>query len=206
MNLCNFGIPIRQQISDEEKDSLMHLMKLHGDCKMVLEIGAWVGDSTSTLATFARGMSGVVYVVDHFLGNPGTHLAPVADEVDIYDQFRNNMFRLGLDDMVKVLKMSSMEASQIIADQTFDFIFLDADHTYDHVIYDLTAWYPKLKTGGIFVGHDYDSHDGTYDEAYIHRDSVNGKHNGLIKAVNEYFGSANISMEAGSIWWVRKQV
>ncbi len=37
-----------------------------------------------------------------------------------------------------------------------DFVFLDADHTYDEVKKDLFAWSFKLKNGGLFGGHDYD--------------------------------------------------
>lgn len=38
---------------------------------------------------------------------------------------------------------------------TFDFIYVDARHDYKGVMQDLETWYPLLKPGGIFAGHDY---------------------------------------------------
>lgn len=201
MSQCNFSDPIRQQISQPEKDAVLRLAR-KVDAKVILEIGAWVGDSTSSLAQYAKEVGGVVYVVDWFGGNPGTHLEPVAQDKDIYSIFRRNIAALDLSSYVKVLHMTSMEAALIAGSEVFDFIFLDADHTYEHVKHDLNAWYPKLRPGGVFCGHDYDS--VIYDEAHIHQDTYGGRHNGLIKAVNEYFGSNKIRREAGSIWWAQK--
>lgn len=40
-------------------------------------------------------------------------------------------------------------------DNYFDFIYIDAWHTYESVTKDLIAWYPKLKEGKLFCGDDY---------------------------------------------------
>lgn len=37
----------------------------------------------------------------------------------------------------------------------FDFIYLDARHDYDGIREDLEAWWPLLKPGGLFAGHDF---------------------------------------------------
>jgi hypothetical protein len=36
-----------------------------------------------------------------------------------------------------------------------DFIYVDANHTYQAVKDDIKLWYPKVKSGGIVMGHDY---------------------------------------------------
>lgn len=59
-------------------------------------------------------------------------------------------------DNVHLHRMTSVEWSKHVLDETYDFIFIDGDHTYAAVIQDLNTWYPKLKVGGIFAGHDYD--------------------------------------------------
>ena len=37
----------------------------------------------------------------------------------------------------------------------FDYIYVDARHDFKGVTIDLNGWWPKLKPGGIFAGHDY---------------------------------------------------
>ena len=34
-------------------------------------------------------------------------------------------------------------------------MFIDARHSYDAVLEDLNAWWPKIRPGGILAGHDY---------------------------------------------------
>ena len=44
-------------------------------------------------------------------------------------------------------------------DNFFDYVYVDARHDYKGVSEDLDAWWPKLKDGGIFSGHDYVTND-----------------------------------------------
>ena len=66
-----------------------------------------------------------------------------------------NMHRGEVADLVHPVQMSSTQAAQTFPDNFFDFIFLDAAHDYASVQEDLRAWWPKLKAGGLFAGHDY---------------------------------------------------
>jgi len=36
-----------------------------------------------------------------------------------------------------------------------DLLFIDADHEFDSVYEDLCNWWPKLKPGGLLLGHDW---------------------------------------------------
>ena len=56
---------------------------------------------------------------------------------------------------VNVIKASSLEAAKQFQPGQLDWIFLDADHTYERVLEDLIAWHEKIKQGGVLMGHDY---------------------------------------------------
>lgn len=58
---------------------------------------------------------------------------------------------------VKLMRMSSIEASKHFEDNSIDFIHIDGDHTYNAVKVDIKAWLPKLKPGKLLTGDDYQS-------------------------------------------------
>jgi len=55
---------------------------------------------------------------------------------------------------IKKIKMTSAEASKLYEEDSVDFIYIDADHTYDAVIEDIDSWISKVKKGGYLAGHD----------------------------------------------------
>jgi len=54
-----------------------------------------------------------------------------------------------------MIEKSSIDAAKDFEDETFDFVFLDSYLTKEDVFHDLRSWYPKVKNGGIFAGHDF---------------------------------------------------
>lgn len=46
------------------------------------------------------------------------------------------------------------EVAERIADASLDFVFIDADHSFDGVRRDIDAWAPKVRPGGYVMGHD----------------------------------------------------
>lgn len=55
----------------------------------------------------------------------------------------------------RAIQSASWEAAAQFEDQSVDFVFIDADHIYEHVKKDVLAWMSKVKPGGIIAGHDY---------------------------------------------------
>jgi hypothetical protein len=53
------------------------------------------------------------------------------------------------------MKMTSEEAVTYFGDNVFDFIYLDGNHNYEFIRHDIDIWWPKVKNGGYFGGHDY---------------------------------------------------
>jgi len=73
-----------------------------------------------------------------------------------------------------------------------DFVYIDADHSYQGVWDDLITWYPKINDGGIIGGHDY------------------GHPNfpGVKQAIDEFFRRFNwpINEMGEGVWWVEKKI
>jgi hypothetical protein len=55
----------------------------------------------------------------------------------------------------KLIQDWSVDASRKFEDESLDFIYIDSNHDFAHVIEDLAAWSPKVKKGGIISGHDF---------------------------------------------------
>jgi hypothetical protein len=53
------------------------------------------------------------------------------------------------------IRQQSAVGAEMYANETLDFVFIDAAHDYDSVKADITAWLPKVKAGGILAGHDW---------------------------------------------------
>jgi hypothetical protein len=56
---------------------------------------------------------------------------------------------------VKLIKGFSVEVAAEFPDEFFDFVYIDADHTYAAVRADILAWWPKVRSGGVLGGHDF---------------------------------------------------
>jgi glycosyltransferase involved in cell wall biosynthesis len=56
---------------------------------------------------------------------------------------------------VRVIQERSERAARLFDDGSLDWIYLDANHEYSHVLRDLAAWVPKVKAGGVVAGHDF---------------------------------------------------
>lgn len=50
---------------------------------------------------------------------------------------------------------TSDDAAERFEDESMDFIFIDGLHTYDQVSKDCKNYWPKVKSGGILIGHDF---------------------------------------------------
>ena len=153
-----------------------------------VELGCLLGKSTNFLASRLKELNKKFefYVVDTFEGTPGEH-----DHMkNFYDQFMENCGHLVEEGWItKVHKMRTEEAVDLFEDEYFDGVMVDANHTYEAVIDDVTNWLPKIKKTGTMFGDDY----------YMNSVSL-----GCRKALTDYYkGSANLSvMEGKESTWI----
>lgn len=54
-----------------------------------------------------------------------------------------------------MVKGTSMDVVDLIADNSLDWIYIDGDHSYKGVKEDMNGWFSKVRKGGIISGHDY---------------------------------------------------
>jgi len=79
---------------------------------------------------------------------------------------------------VKIYEERTDEAHAHFEDESLDFIFIDADHTYETVKRDIELWAPKVQKEGIIFGHDLNWGDVAravgemFTDFYINGDNV----------------------------------
>lgn len=128
-------------------DLAFRSIKPHG---FALEIGTWKGNSGYIIGTVCAIKKAHFVCVDSFNGDMtfGGHAANL-------DFLRDHALTHLNGLPVSFIVMNSTEAHKILANHTFDFCFVDGDHTEPVVSQDIKNYYPKVKKGGIYSGHDY---------------------------------------------------
>lgn len=78
------------------------------------------------------------------------------DVANVDDAVHNRNFQIALDQTeVWANKRRVCRNFTYEKDEYFDFIYVDARHDFKGVYEDLITWWPKLRKGGIYAGHDY---------------------------------------------------
>jgi hypothetical protein len=114
------------------------------------EIGSYAGESAEVFSRYFR----TVHCVDPWDSDFIAMLAPLFPDPppDVEAAFAERALRAG--NIVKH-KARSLEVAPTVADGSLDFVYLDADKSYEAVAADIRAWWPKLKPGTYFGGHDW---------------------------------------------------
>ncbi len=125
-----------------------------------VELGAWVGLTTSYLATACRVRGrGKVYAVDTFEGTmEGDSVYPSASRYGgrTLSAFEAQIRRAGVEDQVEPLVGFTDAVGASYDLEPIRFLLIDADHSYEGVRRDFEVWSPHVAEGGLIVFHDYD--------------------------------------------------
>lgn len=126
--------------------------------KKLVEVGSWKGKSAMFMAVeiALSGRDIEFYCVDTWEGcddQKGIEDVEVMKSGQLYDIFIKNIEPVK--EYIVPIRKASLEAVNDFEDNSLDFVFIDASHAYLDVKEDLKAWWPKVKKGGVFAGHDY---------------------------------------------------
>ena len=148
---------------DEFKQPLRHLIGA--------EIGVYAGNNAESILNFLN-IKQLVLVdpwkqyIDYKTGSSAMN----RDQTSFDDLYLKVKSRFSNNSKIKIIRDKSINAAKMFDDEYFDFIYIDGDHSYEAVLADLLAWYPKLKKFGVMCGDDYGHISG----------------HGVIKAVTEF--------------------
>ena len=168
------------------------------DDSVFVEVGSWLGTSAIYLATEIKNRNKNIKLicVDTWEGTVGDeHLKNLKEKLPKppYEVFLENVKKSGIEKYISSRKTTSLQAAQSFKDESIDFVFIDAAHSYRHIMDDIKAWYPKVKKGGVISGHDY---------MPTHPKSIPG----VVRAVNEFFKCKDLELgPAGRTWMHRKK-
>jgi predicted O-methyltransferase YrrM len=122
-------------------------------CELDYKIGVEVGTESGLYAEkICRNNPGVeLYCVDIWKTYPGyrDHLEQATLDKCLSDtQARLKPYN------VKFVQKYSMDAVKDFEDKSLDFVYIDANHEWPFIVYDLYYWSAKVRPGGIVSGHD----------------------------------------------------
>lgn len=95
------------------------------------------------------------------------------------------------------LRGESVDIAKMLMPEFLDFVFIDADHTYEGVREDIAAWRPLVRPGGYIGGHDWD-----HPEDHI-GGGPDTRRWGVERAVREFFEPHEIELGKNRTWFVQ---
>jgi hypothetical protein len=185
-----------------------------------VEIGSFKGEYAKNILNF---WSGDLYLIDVWRE---LNINDYQDSSNQYDY--KNIINSCLENIKQnehrcfMIRSDSVKASELFNDQSLDFIYIDANHKYEFVKKDMEKWFPKLRYGGIFSGHDYlkmnwysnDIYKINGKDSHIWTKSSNGEYDnyagqfGVNPAVDEFCKKNgykfNLTEEWFSSWYFTK--
>lgn len=135
--------------------SILQLVEQHKP-KVCVELGSWRGASAIAMARLVRTWGGTVTCVDTWTGD--AFQGGVSDDgvrpPDMIGDIAHNIVVAGVSASIRLVIAPTVDAAKWWTDP-IDFLYVDADHSYQAVMADLEAWTPHVKPGGLIAGDDY---------------------------------------------------
>ena len=145
---------------------LIHTIGSLGKDLVGLELGVFTGTSFMT-ALHACPNIKTLHGIDSYkpygdcIGEPytGTPFYFVDEKQSDFNRFIafHRIEYSGMKEKIIFHEMDSNEALKKFEPSSLDFIFIDTFMTYEQAVNDIRSWYPIVKNGGLFAGHDWNS-------------------------------------------------
>jgi len=118
--------------------------------KVIAEVGVAKGKNMRGILTYSPSADVITeyWAVDPWWANPEY---PISGNV-LYPLICEFMLEFPA---LRLIRLPSPEAAAIFPDGYFDLVYIDASHLYDAVRADVEVWLPKVRSGGLLCGHDY---------------------------------------------------
>jgi hypothetical protein len=196
---------LKEKASNKYRDHFFPRMCKELGYKIGAEIGVDKGGFSNHM--LSKSDLEMYYCIDPWIDNFGSgHLEGYFDpnggnrKQECADQLQEFIDA----ERVELVQATGLEVSSEIPDNYLDFVYIDGDHSLEGIFYDIYAWTPKVRTGGIVAGHDYK--DGPKSGMFDYW----GKHLDFhVKTVVDYYGDRygyKINPIGGRIlsWWFVK--
>ena len=168
------------------RSSFTFLLKANKNLLRCAEVGVRAGENAKEMLQYDKIEN--LILVDNYIGEEEKHLPVMQERLKPYW------------DRCTFIHKPSVEAASDVKDLSLDYVYIDADHSYENVKADLTAWFDKVKIGGIFAGHDWWNKE-VYRAVFDF--SLAGKHR--LYAVQHFYDGTHTALEAiHSDWWFTK--
>lgn len=139
---------------------VVELLPEHGALRGA-EVGVWRGECSSHLLGMVPSLT--LFMVDRWSPDtPGGRYHDSGDSKAVTTQRDHDDAMASAQRVAKahgprgiILVGESADMARRVENDSLDFAFIDGDHTREGVIEDIAAWIPKVKPGGVIVGHDF---------------------------------------------------
>ena len=127
------------------------------------EVGVWNGDTAERI--LAQRPKVRLFLVDRWeppepgdsYFNSGAKIAAQSENMHQKAYQRCRMRTEPYKERIEWLVGASLEMAEAVAERSLDFVFVDADHSFEGVYNDILAWLPKIAVGGWIGGHNWNA-------------------------------------------------
>ena len=148
-----------QKIKTKLPDKRNFIFKLIKKNSICCEIGVWKGEFSQLIIKKNNPMK--LYLIDPWKDFGESYFDKIHSKYKqenqdarfnlVKEKLKNNISK----NQVEILKMTSQDALEILDNIRFDFIYIDGNHQYKFVKFDIENYFKLLNSSGYLIGDDY---------------------------------------------------